>query len=159
MLEAIWEYYTRYPENSAQMSKELYDPYANPYNVQVERLERIGHIQKCIDLKNTGIELLSDIATPIRDVLNEFLGDIPLEPLNRTWCSGSVAATIARSHTIGHPWGYLKYLVFRDVVTAQTDSVSRLHPACTSVDTTLLRHGHSSIPRPAQTNLGIYGGN
>ncbi|GFU69567.1 uncharacterized protein TNCV_1351271 [Trichonephila clavipes] len=55
-------------------------------------------------------------------------------------------------------WVYLKELVHWDVVTTQSDEIGRLHAACTSVDTSLLRCVHLSIPRRAQYCLNIQGG-
>ncbi|GFX20280.1 hypothetical protein TNCV_1438391 [Trichonephila clavipes] len=49
---------------------------------------------------------------------------------------------------------HLKELVYRDGVTTQMDLVSRLHAACTSVDTALLRCEHLSIPIRSQTCRG-----
>ncbi|GFS83345.1 uncharacterized protein TNCV_600771 [Trichonephila clavipes] len=61
------------------------------------------------------------------------------------WPSQSPDLTLLHFHLKGH----LKELVYRDVVTMQTDIVARLHTACTSLDSALLRHAHSSIPRHA----------
>ncbi|GFU72994.1 integrase catalytic domain-containing protein [Trichonephila clavipes] len=54
--------------------------------------------------------------------------------------SGSMAATIAKSHTVGFfslLRGNLKNLVDRDEGTSQTDSFTRLHVACTLVNALL----------------------
>ncbi|GFU71754.1 hypothetical protein TNCV_1955151 [Trichonephila clavipes] len=53
-----------------------------------------------------------------------------------------MASTIARSHTIENflLGRNLKYLVYRDGETTQTDEVARLHAACSSMDTALLRN-------------------
>ncbi|GFU45275.1 hypothetical protein TNCV_4236651 [Trichonephila clavipes] len=48
--------------------------------------------------------------------------------------------------------------VNRDVMTTQTDSVNRLHAACTSVDTRLLQRVHSLIPWHSQAYHDIHGG-
>ncbi|GFU69594.1 uncharacterized protein TNCV_1351531 [Trichonephila clavipes] len=49
-------------------------------------------------------------------------------------------------------------LVHWNVVTTQSDEIGRLHAACTSVDTSLLRCVYLSIPRRAQSCLNIQGG-
>ncbi|GFT79801.1 hypothetical protein TNCV_4597331 [Trichonephila clavipes] len=51
-----------------------------------------------------------------------------------------------------------KELMFRDVVSAQTDLVVRLHAFYTHVDTMLLRCVQSSIPRHAETSVNRHGG-
>ncbi|GFV01636.1 hypothetical protein TNCV_2962291 [Trichonephila clavipes] len=64
-----------------------------------------------------------------------------------------MAGMIARFHTIEKCflWSNIKEIVSLDVVATQkTDLVSLLHHTCTSVDTSLLRHVHSPIPRRAQ---------
>ncbi|GBN96819.1 hypothetical protein AVEN_183665-1, partial [Araneus ventricosus] len=73
--------------------------------------------------------------------------------------SGSMAATLARSYTVGFfLWGHLKELVYRDVVTTQMDLVARLHAACTSVDPAMLQRVMTAIPRRAQACLDMHGG-
>ncbi|GFT17903.1 DUF4817 domain-containing protein [Trichonephila clavipes] len=52
------------------------------------------------------------------------------------------------------PLGYLKELVYRDVVTTQMNLVACLHAACTSV----LRRVMTAIPRRAQACLDLHGG-
>ncbi|GBM72158.1 hypothetical protein AVEN_82119-1 [Araneus ventricosus] len=72
---------------------------------------------------------------------------------------GSMAATFARSYTVGFfPMGHLKELVYRDVLTTQMDLVARRHAACTSVDPAMLQRVMTAIPRRAQACLEMHGG-
>ncbi|GFW39323.1 hypothetical protein TNCV_1833081 [Trichonephila clavipes] len=61
-----------------------------------------------------------------------------------------MATTITRSQTNDFfQWSNLKDLVHRDEGTPQTDLITPLHTACTSVDPLLLRRGYSSFPLQA----------
>ncbi|GFX52026.1 hypothetical protein TNCV_4653551 [Trichonephila clavipes] len=53
---------------------------------------------------------------------------------------------------------YLKQLVYPDVVTIQTDLAACLHVVCTSLNTTLLRCGLSTIPRHAEPCFDVNSG-
>ncbi|GFW06228.1 uncharacterized protein TNCV_37031 [Trichonephila clavipes] len=54
------------------------------------------------------------------------------------------------------PWGNLKELEHRDIVSTQTYLVARLQAACYSVDTELLQRVHSSILRHAQAGRDLH---
>lgn len=69
-----------------------------------------------------------------------------------------MATKMARSDTVGFfLWVHLKDLVYRDVVTTQNNLFVHLHAACTAMDSALLRHVRSSIPRHAQAFLDMQG--
>ncbi|GFY19079.1 hypothetical protein TNCV_3877671 [Trichonephila clavipes] len=71
----------------------------------------------------------------------------------------SSATNVPISHTVGVlPGIILKELVYREVVTEQTDLVIRMHAACTSVDIELMFHVDLSIPQRAQACLDLQGG-
>ncbi|GFX66352.1 uncharacterized protein TNCV_343261 [Trichonephila clavipes] len=123
----------------------------------------------------------------LKEVLTEFLDDIPLPTIERLWFQhdGVPAHFCALvrdwldiaypSFWIGRPvlwllrspdftqldfflWGHRKELVYRGVVTTHMDLNVRLYAACTSVNPTVLRHMMIAIPRRAQTCLDMYGG-
>ena len=125
----------------------------------------------------------------LRDVLTDFLDDIPLAAIHGLWFQHDGAPAhfsspvrnwldmeypgrwIGRGGPVLWPprspdltpldfflWGHLKELVYRDLVTTESDLVARLHAACTFVDTTLLQRVQSAIPRCAHARLDMHSG-